>query len=198
MPALFFFGYLFLETIAFWAVAQWIGLGWTLVAFFATMLFGMTIASLEARRLMSSQVVKGPDGTLQVKNENAGKTAGNVGLTLVGGLLLSLPGFVTTVIGALLIFPPTRAIFRTMATVSMFRSIENMGVKVYNASPMSKNSTSYGNFGGTGQGAGFPRSDFPRATTDPQEDNMVIDEEEIKRWSEGLDPDDFGGKGGKS
>lgn len=176
MPFIAFFIYMVAEAVAFWAVSSWIGVGWALVALFATMFFGMSIAALEVRRIMSSQVHRKPDGTLVAQPANPGRTAGNVGLTLAGGVLLTLPGFITTAMGILLIFPPTRAFIRTLVTVKLLRTVERLGVRVYEASPMAEHHTSYGTFNSSA-------------------DDLVIDEDEIRRWSENADPDDFG-KGG--
>ena len=54
MPFVLFIAYILLESLAFWAVAQWIGVLWALLALALTMLFGMSIASWEVRRMMSS------------------------------------------------------------------------------------------------------------------------------------------------
>ena len=139
--------------MAFWAVAEWIGVLWALLALALTMLFGMTIASWEVRRMMVSRIRQTDDGVYVMEDPTPGKTAGNVGLTMVGGILLSLPGFVSTVFGALLIFAPTRSIIRTLLAASMFRKIENMGVRVYEASPMAQHRDSYGSFGTFDAGA---------------------------------------------
>ncbi|MDN6246391.1 MAG: FxsA family protein, partial [Corynebacterium casei] len=100
------FVYLVLEGLAFVGLAQLIGLGWTLLLLLATMLFGMTIASLEVRRIMSGKTKRTEDGSVIMEDATPGRTAGNVGLTLAGGVFLSLPGFITTFIGIFLILPP--------------------------------------------------------------------------------------------
>lgn len=187
MPLLFLFGYFIAESIAFWAVANLIGLGWALVALFVTMLCGMLIAGLEVRRIMSTASVKGEDGTRYVRQDRAGRTAGNIGLTLAGGLLLSAPGFITTVLGALLIFPPTRALFRAVLTIKLIRSVENWGVRFYEASPMSSAHTQYGSFG-----QASTKSSSDEATPDPASQGEVIDEDEIRQWLDSAKPEDFG------
>lgn len=152
MPLLLFIAYFVLETLAFWGVVKLIGLGWAIVALFATMFFGMSIAAWEARRQLAR------------RGQAPGKVAGNVGLTIVGGLLLSAPGFVSTLLGLLLILPPTRSLTRQLLGATVMRRVEKAGLRVYQAAP----TTSYGTFGGE-----------------------VIDEEEIKAWSENVSPEDF-------
>ena len=133
------FLYIALEGFAFVGIANLIGLGWTLLLLLATMLFGMTIASLEVGRIMHGKTTRTEDGSVIMEDATPGRTAGNVGLTLAGGVLLSLPGFLTTFLGILLILPPTRALLRTLLSVKLFKSVENMGVRFYDASPMSAN-----------------------------------------------------------
>ncbi|MBK4140917.1 FxsA family protein [Corynebacterium macginleyi] len=180
MPFLYLVLYMLAETVAFWAVAEFLGLFWTLIVLFITMFFGMSIAGIEVRRLMSKQVEQASDGTYYVRDNNMGLTAGNVGLTLAGGMLLSLPGFLTSLLGILLIFAPTRSLFRKVMAVSIYRKVEKMGARIYEASPMAQQHDSYGNFGSFGQSSG------------QNESHEVIDEEELRHWSENLKPDDFG------
>ena len=179
MPFVLFIAYILLETLAFWAVAQWIGVLWALLALALTMFFGMTIASLEVRRMMSSRIRQAGDGMYVMEDPTPGKTAGNVGLTMVGGILLSMPGFVSTVIGALFIFAPTRSLIRTMLAASMFKKIEDMGIRAYEASPMAQHRDSYGSFGNAG----------PTTPNTPSPE--VIDEDELRDWTKNVKPEDF-------
>ena len=184
------FLYIVLEGLAFVGIANLIGLGWTLLLLLVTMLFGMTIASLEVRRIMHGKTTRTEDGSVIMEDAIPGRTAGNVGLTLAGGVLLSLPGFLTTFLGILLILPPTRALLRTLLSVRLFKSVENMGVRFYDASPMSSQHDSYGSFGTFG--APTSGSNTPQ----PSQSHEVIDEDEIRNWSESLSPEDFGGSDG--
>lgn len=201
---LVFFLYIFLEGLAFVGIAQLIGLGWALLLLLATMLFGMTIAGLEVRRIMSGKTKRTEDGSVIMEDATPGRTAGNVGLTLAGGVFLSLPGFITTFIGILLILPPTRALLRNVLSIKLFKSVENLGVRFYDASPMAGQHDSYGsfgNFGGFGP-AGAANSgtahDLSNGPANHRSDHHeVIDEEEIRSWSESLNPEDFG-KGGSA
>ena len=188
MPFVLFIAYILLETLAFWAVAEWIGVLWALLALALTMLFGMTIASWEVRRMMVSRIRQTDDGVYVMEDPTPGKTAGNVGLTMVGGILLSLPGFVSTVFGALLIFAPTRSIIRTLLAASMFRKIENMGVRVYEASPMAQHRDSYGSFGTFDAGAS---GDGMGGMDQTGQSHEVLDEDEIRTWTQHVKPEDF-------
>ncbi|MDY3128335.1 MAG: FxsA family protein [Corynebacterium sp.] len=182
MPiAIVFFLYVLAETLTFWALSTWIGLGWTLVLLFGFMLFGMTIAGLEVRRIMAAKVQRFNGATI-VRDDTPGKTAGNVGLTLLGGMLLTLPGFVTTALGLLLIMPPTRSILRTILTVKLFQSMENLGARIYRESPLARQHDIYGSFADPyADSAPFSAS----STTE------IIEEDEIRTWSKSINPEDF-------
>ena len=43
---MYFALYMVAETLTFWAVSTWIGVGWALIALFVTMFFGMSIAGI--------------------------------------------------------------------------------------------------------------------------------------------------------
>ncbi|APT92538.1 hypothetical protein CPHO_06145 [Corynebacterium phocae] len=187
MPLLYIFAYFLLETLAFWAVAELIGVGWALLALFVTMLCGMSIAMFEIRRLMSQKVISDGRGGLVVKQEGVGKLAGNVGLTLGGGLLLSAPGFVTSLVGLFMILPPTRALMRKVISFKVVRGVERAGVRFYEAANMSKPADSYGSFSTGHSGSSSSRE---HGAAEPE----VIDEEELRKWSESIDPDDFTGR----
>src|SRR5690625_5876800 len=110
------------------------------------MLFGMTIASLEVRRIMHGKTTRTEDGSVIMEDATPGRTAGNVGLTLAGGVLLSLPGFLTTFLGILLILPTTRTMLRTLISVKLFKCVKNMGARFSDGSAMSSHHDRYGIF----------------------------------------------------
>lgn len=182
MPVFCILAYFLVETLAFWGVCVWIGTGWALAALFITMLCGMSIALWEVRRLMSQQVISDGHGGLYVKRQGVGKLAGNVGLTLAGGLLLSAPGFVSCVVGLFLIIAPTRAIVRRAVGVRIFRSVEKAGLRFYERANMGQPRENYGSFAA---GVGDERG----SDSVPQDE--IINEAELRRWSDSLDPDDF-------
>ena len=71
MPFFYFALYMVAETLTFWAVSTWIGVGWALIALFVTMFFGMSIAGIEVRRLMGKQVERTGDGTCLLYTSDA-------------------------------------------------------------------------------------------------------------------------------
>src|SRR5699024_12167540 len=69
-----------------------------------------------------------------------------------------------TIIGVILILPPTRALLRTLLSAKLFKSVENLGVRFYDASPMAGQHDSYGSFGNPGgQSCRSYRADQPRS-----------------------------------
>ncbi|WP_018295492.1 FxsA family protein [Corynebacterium lubricantis] len=172
-------GYVLVELVAFIALGAWIGYGWAILTAVGLMLFGSLLASISLRR------------TLQAANSpqaNAGRIAGDTGLIMAGWVLSLVPGIVSSIIGLLLVFGPTRALIRRSAARRLTHGIEDFGVRMYEQSPMAQQHTQYGSFGDDSARRQHPSQGYAH----PMDQNdMVIDEEEIKEWSEGLDPDDF-------
>lgn len=136
MP-LIFFTYFFVEVLAFIGVARWIGLGWAFLAIFLCMLLGGVATSLSMRSALASAA----QGRTSI-----GQLAGDSALLLVGWCLCVVPGFVSTVLGLLTVFPPTRALIRRGITTRAQRKIDEFSMQVFNASPLAKRTTSYGTF----------------------------------------------------
>lgn len=130
MPLVLIALYFGLEALAFWAVAQWIGTGWALLAMFGLMALAGPLA-LSQLRSIQAQAARG--------GLSAPRAAGDLGLTVIGAVLNAAPGFVTGVLGLLLIFPPTRAFFRGLAAGRLTK----IGTQVYARSHPSE---SYGHF----------------------------------------------------
>ena len=214
MPFVILFFYMLAEFLAFWAVASLIGFGWALVALLATVVLGLVITRVELRRVAATQASlvqrlqaqrRGrfgnelDDEQLQTLNSTQSrKSAGDIGLTLAGALLLSIPGFATAIIGLLLVFPLTRPIIRGFLLGRMQRSVEKLGVRFFEASPTGRKTASYGSFGfvpGHGGAAKDSQSDdFHGSGSAPdaaQFENSDLDEEELRTWAESMRPEDF-------
>ena len=95
------------EAAAFFGLAHLIGFGYTILVFVATTLIGIGVLrhvgakSLEqARQYFTS----GGDPAGQSRS----------GYAVAGAICLIVPGLVTDVIGLLLLFPPTRPLFRSI------------------------------------------------------------------------------------
>lgn len=94
------------EIAAWIGVVQLIGFGWALLGTLATSALGILVVRREGRRSMQRFRETVESGQL-TGNENS-----NGVLRLTGGIALLLPGYVTDLIGLVLLLPPTRALVR--------------------------------------------------------------------------------------
>ncbi|MBA9087411.1 UPF0716 protein FxsA [Fontibacillus solani] len=100
-----------LPIVEFWGyveVAERLGVGKTVFLTIATSIIGGFMMQFEGRKVMT-------DSKAQMTN---GQVPGRMALdglcVFGGGILLLLPGFVTDIIGFLLVFPLTRPIFSAL------------------------------------------------------------------------------------
>ncbi len=99
--------YALLELAAATAVAAAIGWGWTLVLAAAFVVVGAAVmrrAGLAAARSLT----EGTQGGRAVPASGTGSAVGDASLQFVAGLLIAIPGFVTTALGLLMLIPPVR------------------------------------------------------------------------------------------
>ena len=94
------------EVAVFVAVAAWIGLGWTLLAAFATSVLGVVLLGRQGVQALSDL------RTRALSRQPAGREIGDAGLVAVGGLLMVLPGFLGDLLGLLCLLPVTRGLVR--------------------------------------------------------------------------------------
>lgn len=90
-------------------VGQQIGAGWTLALLLAVSVFGAWLVKREGRRAWLE---------LQAAIESGqppGRELTDAALILVGGTLLLTPGFVTDIVGFVLVLPGTRPLIRRAA-----------------------------------------------------------------------------------
>lgn len=176
MPLLILFAYFAVEVLAFIGVAKLIGIGWAFLALLGLMVLGIIAANLSLRSTLTS-AARG--------RSSVGKLAGDSALLLVGWLLFVVPGFVTTFLGFLVLFPPTRALMRRSLNARVQHSMQNFTARVYEASPLWQQRTSYGSFTNPNQA---PEPQQPR--TDSAHE--VIDADELERWYRMDDPNSDG------
>lgn len=134
---LLFFAYFLIEVLAFLGVAQLIGIGWAFLAVFALMVLGGIAANVAFRNSLR----KAAEGRSSI-----GTLAGDSAILFTGWVLTIVPGFVSSVVGLLMVFGPTRALMRRSLTARTQRAMEDFGVRAYSASPMGQYHTSYGTF----------------------------------------------------
>jgi UPF0716 protein FxsA len=93
----------FLELAAFIAVAGWLGLLWTLALMAATSLAGaMVLRHAGGNHIARVRVAMADGGFSALQADSAGT------LTLLAGILLLIPGFITDIVGLLLLLAPLR------------------------------------------------------------------------------------------
>lgn len=93
-----------LAVLAIWGL----GVLWAIVLFFGTSLIGgilLNVFGMKSLRAMQVATRAGKDPRTHMPS----------GMATVGSILLLLPGFATDVVGLLLIFPPTRFLFKPLA-----------------------------------------------------------------------------------
>ncbi|MGH3951250.1 MAG: FxsA family protein [Pseudonocardiaceae bacterium] len=98
--------YLIAEFVAIWAVGSAVGALWTIALLLAGAFVGTWLARREggkAMRAVMSAAQSGRSGHQEVTDGM---------LVALGGVLILVPGFVTDVVGLLMLLPPTRSVFR--------------------------------------------------------------------------------------
>lgn len=113
------------EVVVFVAVGRWIGFGWALLLLVGSGVAGLValrVVGLSTWRRLREQAVTRGSGAAQAREALAG-----VGVRILGAMLLILPGFVSSVAGALLLVPPLgrvvgRLIPGTIVTGSLWRA----------------------------------------------------------------------------
>lgn len=106
MFLLIFLLYVIAEVTALVLLAQAIGILWTVAVVLGATALGFMLFGMQTRAALRQ---------LSELSRGAGSPAGAVTDTMlitIGGVLLVIPGLVTTVLGLLLLFPPTRALLR--------------------------------------------------------------------------------------
>lgn len=111
--------YAVIELVAAALLIWAVGLGWTLVLLAATFMLGVLISAAQVKGQVSA--VRGGRRTPQ------GAVADGV-LVGLGSFLVFLPGVVTTIAGALILAPPSRALMRPAAQSLLTRGLLTRGL----------------------------------------------------------------------
>ncbi|MGY1739721.1 MULTISPECIES: FxsA family protein [unclassified Blastococcus] len=94
------------EVVVFVLVANWIGLGATILLTLATSALGLLLLGRQGTRALAELRERAEE------RRPAGRALGDAGLVAVGGLLMLLPGFLGDLVGLLCLLPPTRPLVR--------------------------------------------------------------------------------------
>lgn len=100
-------GYPLIELVTAYVVAQWIGWGWTILL----LIVGFPVGFAIMRNAGQAAMVDLQRAASTGEQPDQGRHA----VTLLGGLLVAVPGFWTDLIGLLLIIPPVQRMFRSRA-----------------------------------------------------------------------------------
>ena len=135
------------ELVVFVLVANWIGVGATILATLVTSAIGWALLARHGTRALAD--LRERAGARQAP----GRELGNAGLIAAGGLLMVLPGFIGDLVGLLCLMPGTRTLLRlALAAVVLARLPDRYRGPVRTRSERVE------------QVDGFPRSGSTRAT----------------------------------
>ncbi len=115
-----------IELIALVMVANWVGLGWALLLLLGTSVLGIALLRIEGLRAWQELRSAAADGRFpQDEPESVPASSARMadtGARILAGVLLTFPGFITDLIGLVLLIPPIRrGVGRRMAA-SAFRT----------------------------------------------------------------------------
>ncbi|MDX3190285.1 FxsA family protein [Streptomyces sp. MN03-5084-2B] len=120
--AVAFLLYVFAEIAAIWAVGSAVGVLGTLGILLAGAILGSWLARREGGKAMRAFTAAARSGRPAEKELTDGMLVG------LGGVLILVPGFVSDVLGLLLILPPSRAVARRL----WLRRMEKRAVRFAN------------------------------------------------------------------
>ncbi len=109
-----FLVYAIIELAVIVALASTIGFGWTVLLLLATFVVGLALAGSQVKR----HVRRLQSGLTAATAQGA---ATDSVLVALGTVLVVIPGLASSVVGALLLLPPTRAAARPLVTVMAAR-----------------------------------------------------------------------------
>ena len=102
------------EVVLFVLVAQWIGVGWTVLAALATSALGAALLARQGIRALR-------DLRDRVRTRQSPRRAlGDAGVVAAGGMLMLLPGFLGDLVGLLCLQPATRGVGRMLLRRVLF------------------------------------------------------------------------------
>lgn len=145
-----------------WGLTKLVGLGWTLLILAAVWVCGLVWASWEMRRISRRRV--------STAGELANKSA-DWGLVAAGSMLVALPGLVTTVLGFIVMYPPSRWVIKKIAQRKMLQQVAAFGERSFTI---------------TEQVATSRTTRGPRFGTP-----VVVDEDEIDKFAANATVEDF-------
>jgi UPF0716 protein FxsA len=108
--------YMLVELAVIVALTSTIGFGWTVLVLLTTFVVGLALAGSQVKRHVRRLQSGLNAATVQ------GAAADSV-LVAFGTVLVAIPGLASSVVGALLLLPPTRAVARPLVTAMAARRV---------------------------------------------------------------------------
>ncbi|WP_378731046.1 FxsA family protein [Nocardia brasiliensis] len=124
MPALVFVLYVITEIAALVAVGQWLGVLPAILLLIAGSTAGMLLVGAQGRRVFE-QFRRAGRGEIP-----PGTAMADGALVAAGGVLMFVPGLVTSLFGLLLLLPPTRFLVRPLVTAFAARRFGKLAAAV--------------------------------------------------------------------
>ena len=125
MRASVIFGYVLVETLVFYAVAKWLGVGTALLLLLGVFFGGFLVALWQMSRLGRLAQRRG------LSPRDSSRLLGDMGLVAAGTVGVALPGFVSSVVGLVLIVPVTRAVVRRVVAKRLQERISVAGARSF-------------------------------------------------------------------
>ncbi|TDD65209.1 FxsA family protein [Jiangella aurantiaca] len=115
-----------IELITLVMVANWVGLGWALLLLLGTSILGVALLRIEGLRAWQELRAAAADGRFpQDEPESVPASSARMadtGARILSGVLLTFPGFVTDLMGLVLLIPPIRRGVGRRLAASAFRT----------------------------------------------------------------------------
>jgi UPF0716 protein FxsA len=125
MPVLGFLLYLVVEIAAFAAVVAWLGAVPAILLLIASSAAGMLLLGSQWRRV-GDQFRRASRGEITPVAAVA-----DGALVALGSVLMFVPGLITSVVGLLMLLPPTRALFRPVLAALAARRVAKIAAAPY-------------------------------------------------------------------
>lgn len=115
-----------IELVALVLVANWVGFGWALLLLLGTSILGVALLRVEGLRAWQELRTAAADGRFPQDEpesvEASSARMADTGARILSGVLLTFPGFVTDLIGLVLLIPPIRRGVGRRLAASAFRT----------------------------------------------------------------------------
>lgn len=196
--------YLIAEIAVFIALGEWIGYGWTILMVLGLFIVGLVFAAIEFKRIYQKLLLdtsrtltefgqKHPEEAIKRSAKGAGHFVADSAILLVGSWLIALPGVVSTVVGFLMVLPPTRWLIRKSGSVALLNRLRNfsdrsmMAVSQYGMNPGAP-----GAGAGAGGSSGFPGffGGFPGADGKSLPHDKIVPPAPDNAWDDDQDSSD--------